>query len=84
MRSTKAFTFEEARTIGTELGIEWSKAPFSVGQYLLGLEVELEHGACPGGTHDEELETGRVVLEHLSATSDYYLHLAEIEDESAS
>ena len=42
MTTTKACTIEDARRIGMELGIDWATSPFGVGQYLLGLEVELE------------------------------------------
>jgi hypothetical protein len=40
----RTFTAEEVRRIGGAIGIDWSESPFDVGQFRVGLEVELEHG----------------------------------------
>ncbi|GAG73403.1 unnamed protein product, partial [marine sediment metagenome] len=40
MTVKKHFTAEEAKKIGEELGIDWSK--FDVEQFRVGMDVELE------------------------------------------
>ena len=83
--ATKVFTLEDARRIGTELGIDWSTSPFSVGQYLLGLEVELEHGAHDPDTNvtdDDDLVTGKIAWAHLKEFPDYYERLDAMEREA--
>lgn len=85
--TTKAFTIDDARRIGTELGIDWETSPFGVGQYLLGLEVELEHGLHDPETNvtdDDDLVTGKIAWAHLKEMPDYYTRLAVMEAEAAS
>ena len=87
MPTTTAFTFEDARRIGTEIGIDWENSPFGVGQYLLGLEVELEHGARDpetNVTNDDPLTTGRIAWAHLKELPDYYTRLAVMEEDAGS
>ena len=40
----RRFDLEEARALGTSVGIDWSE--FDAEQFRRGLEVELEHGAA--------------------------------------
>ena len=87
MITTKEFRIEDARRIGTEIGIDWDDSPFSVGQYLLGLEVELEHGARDpetNVTNDDELTTGKTAWAHLKELPDYYTRLAVMEGDAGS
>ena len=87
MITTKEFRIEDARRIGTEIGIDWDASPFSVGQYLLGLEVELEHGARDpetNVTNDDELTTGKIAWAHLKELPDYYTRLAVMEADAGS
>ncbi len=87
MTQTKEFTTEDARRIGTAIGIDWDSSPFGVGQYLLGLEVELEHGAHDPETNvtdDDELVTGKIAWAHLKELPDYYTRLAVMEAEAGS
>ncbi len=87
MTATKAFTLDDARRIGTTLGIDWKTSPFPVGQYLLGLEVELEHGAHDPETNvtdDNDLTTGKIAWAHLKELPDYYTRLAVMEAEAGS
>ena len=87
MITTKEFRIEDARRIGTEIGIDWDASPFSVGQYLLGLEVELEHGARDpetNVTNDDELTTGKIAWAHLKELPDYYTRLAVMEGDAGS
>ncbi len=58
--------------------------PIPLGQFLKGLEVELEHGIRfddANVTNNHPILTGKIVLAHLKETMDYYLRIdvAEIE-----
>ena len=80
--NAESFTAEEARTIGQEIGIDWSSAPFEVEQFRLGMDVELEHGLrdpATNVTNDDPLVTGKIALAHLNELSDYYTRLAKME-----
>lgn len=77
------FTSEEAKSIGEQLGIDWSK--FDCEQFCMGLDVELEHGACDSYTNvtnDDILTTGKIALAHLNEFPDYYTRLAKMEKEA--
>ncbi|MBU1146274.1 hypothetical protein KKD80_01880 [Patescibacteria group bacterium] len=77
------FTAEEAKKIGEELGIDWSK--FDVLQFRMGMDVELEHGTRDSHTNvtnDDPLVTGKIALAHLNEFSDYYTRLDEMEKEA--
>ena len=79
----KSFSAQEAKTIGEELGIDWSK--FDVEQFRMGLDVELEHGTCDASTNvtnDNPLMTGKIALAHLNEFADYYTRLAKMEKEA--
>ena len=83
MTSSKHFTIEEAKRIGEALGIDWSK--FDVGQFRMGLNVELEHGKRDSSTNvtqDDEVLTGKIAVAHLNEFSDYYTRLQEMETEA--
>jgi hypothetical protein len=83
--TTKHFTLEEARRIGSAVGIDWATAPFDPEQYLLGLEVELEHGTRDPETdvsHNDEVITGKIAWAHLKELPDYYTRLAAMEAEA--
>lgn len=78
----KSFTAEEARMIGEQLGINWSK--FDVEQFRMGMDVELEHGLVnpvTNVTNDDPLATGKIALAHLNELPDYYTRLAKMEQE---
>ena len=80
--NTKSFTTQEARTIGQEIGIDWSSAPFDVEQFRVGMDVELEHGLRDPATNvtdDDPLSTGKIALAHLNEFADYYTRLAKME-----
>jgi hypothetical protein len=87
MTSTRTFTVEDARRIGSAIGIDWDASPFDVEQYLMGLDVELEHGARDpqtNVTNDDELVTGKIAWAHLKELPDYYTRLAVMEAEAGS
>ncbi|MFA6533274.1 MAG: DUF5661 family protein [Patescibacteria group bacterium] len=79
----KTFSDEEAKKIGEQLGIDWSK--FDVEQYRMGMNVELEHGSqdpVTNVTNDDPLTTGKIALAHLNEFSDYYTRLKKMETEA--
>ncbi len=83
MGNKKYFTKEEAKRIGEELEIDWSK--FDVKQFLMGLNIELEHGLVNSKTNvtdDDEIMTGKIALAHLSEFPDYYTRLEKMEKEA--
>ncbi len=83
MTSKKHFTTEEAKNIGEDLGIDWSK--FDVEQYRMGLNVELEHGLVDphtNVTNDDPMMTGKIALAHLNEFPDYYTRLEKMEREA--
>jgi hypothetical protein len=83
MPAKKSFTIEEAKQIGEQLGIDWSK--FDVEQFRAGMDVELEHGTCDPHTNvsnDDPLTTGKIALAHLNEFSDYYHRLEKMEKEA--
>lgn len=82
---TSQFTLEDARRIGAAIGIDWEKSPFDPAQFLLGLRVELEHGAHDPETNvtdDDELVTGKIAWAHLKEFADYYTRLSAMEAEA--
>jgi len=83
--STHRFTAADASRIGAAIGIDWTTSPFDVEQFLLGLHVELEHGAHDPETNvtgDDELLTGKIAWAHLKELPDYYTRLAVMEGEA--
>ncbi len=83
MPAKKHFTIEQAKQIGEELGIDWSK--FDVEQFRMGMDVELEHGTVDprtNVTNDDPLMTGKIALAHLNEFPDYYTRLEKMEKEA--
>lgn len=78
------FTTDEARSIGEQLGVDWTSSPFDVDQFRAGMDVELEHGTRDPDTNvtgNDPLLTGRIALAHLRELLDYYTRLARMEAE---
>ena len=83
MTEKKHFSADEAKKIGEELGIDWSR--FDVEQFRMGMDVELEHGTVDPHTNvtdDDPLITGKIALAHLNEFPDYYDRLKEMEEEA--
>jgi hypothetical protein len=80
----KEFTVEEAKQIGDQLNIDWTK--FDPEQVRMGLGVELEHGSLWGDdtnvTKDDPLMTAKIVMAHLKEIPDYYTRLEKMEAEA--
>ena len=81
--AARTFSIDEARTIGNELGVDWSQV--DIEQFRRGLEVELEHGRSDPETdvtHDDPIITGKIALAHLHEIPDYYTRLDRMEREA--
>lgn len=83
MENKKQFTTEEAKKIGEELNIDWTK--FNIEQFRMGMDVELEHGLRDpktNVTNNDPLVTGKITLAHLNEFPDYYTRLEKMEKEA--
>ena len=83
MSSNRQISVEEARSVGTQLGIDWTKIDLE--QFRRGLEVELEHGAHDpetNVTNDDPHLTGKIAWAHLKEFRDYYTRLDRLEAEA--
>jgi hypothetical protein len=81
----KSFTADEARSVGQQIGIDWSLATFDVNEFRRGMDVELEHGRhdpITNVTDDDPLVTGKIAFAHLNEFADYYSRLARMEEEA--
>jgi 2-oxo-4-hydroxy-4-carboxy--5-ureidoimidazoline (OHCU) decarboxylase len=80
-----SFSIEEARRVGSEIGIDWENSPFDAEAFHKGMEVELEHGSHDPQTdvtHDDPLLTGKIAWAHLKEFADYYSRLEQMEAEA--
>ncbi|MDP2685064.1 MAG: DUF5661 family protein [bacterium] len=83
MTTKKNFSTEEAKQIGEQLGLDWTK--FDIEQFRSGLDVELEHGIVgvnTNVTNDNPSTTGKIALAHLNEFPDYYTRLKKMETEA--
>lgn len=81
----KSFSLEEAIQIGNILGIDWKNVKFKPQDFMMGLNVELEHGRRDPYTNvtgDDPILTGKIALAHLNEFPDYYIRLAKLEKEA--
>jgi hypothetical protein len=81
-----AFTLEEARRYGGEVGIDWATAAFGAEELRAGMNVELEHGAHDPETdvtHDDPHLTAKIAWAHLKELPDYYERLEQMESAAA-
>lgn len=84
MGARTKFTTDEARLLGSMLGIVWATSRFDVDSFRRGLGVELEHGSRDPRTdvtHDDPVLTAKIALAHLRELPDYYERLARMEAE---
>jgi hypothetical protein len=87
LMEAKQLSHEEAREIGSRIGIDWDRGDVDLEQFRMGLSVELEHGTqdpATDVTHDEETVTGKIALAHLREIPDYYTRLAAMERDAGS
>jgi hypothetical protein len=83
MAEGKAFTTEQAKRIGDQLGIDWKQVDLE--EFRMGMAVELEHGTHDPKTdvtHDDPLLTGKIAWAHINEFSDYYTRLEKMEGEA--
>ena len=83
MGAGKNVTSQEARRIGDEIGVDWSR--FDVEQFRAGLEVEFEHGSHDPQTNvtgDDPILTGKIALAHMKEFPDYYDRLERMEEQA--
>ena len=83
MASIQRFSVEEARRVGTTLGVNWQQVDPE--QFRRGMEVELEHGTRDPETNvtDDDLSlTGKIAWAHLKEYPDYYTRLDALEAEA--
>jgi Protein of unknown function (DUF5661) len=84
MTQTRRTTSEEAKRVGDEIGVDWSR--FDLEQFRLGMEVEYEHGSRDPQTdvtHDDPILTGKIALAHMKEFPDYYERLGRMEEDAA-
>lgn len=80
-----SFTVDEAREIANKLKIDFSKEKFDLNQFIMGLNIELEHGTKfpnTNVTNNDPILTGKIALAHLMEFPDYYTRLKKLEDEA--
>lgn len=85
MSKKQAFSAEQARAAGQQIGIDWATSRFDVEQFRMGMEVELEHGTHDPETNvtdDDVTTTAKIARAHLNEFPDYYTRLAVMEAEA--
>jgi hypothetical protein len=83
MTETRRTTTEEARRVGDEIGVDWTR--FDLEQFRAGMDVEFEHGTHDPQTNvtdDDPIVTGKIALAHMKEFPDYYVRLAQMESEA--
>ncbi|MDD3048548.1 MAG: hypothetical protein PHQ89_00970 [Bacilli bacterium] len=79
------FNKEEALQIANKLKIDFKNNKFDINQFIMGLNVELEHGKrdkFTNVTNDDFLMTGKIALAHLNEFPDYYTRLEKLEEDA--
>jgi hypothetical protein len=74
-----------AKAVGEKIGIDWDEVGFDPKQFLMGIEVEFEHGSADPETNvtdDNIIETAKIAWAHLKELDDYYYKLKEMEDDA--
>lgn len=81
----KEFTPDEARKIGSQIGVDFGV--YDLDEFRRGLAVELEHGSRDpetNVTNSDPLITGKIAWAHLKEIPDYYTQLEKMESEAGS
>jgi hypothetical protein len=84
MTETRRTTSDEAKQVGDEIGVDWSR--FDLEQFRVGMDVEYEHGSHDPQTNvtgDDPVLTGKIALAHMKEFPDYYVRLGRMEEEAA-
>jgi hypothetical protein len=80
LTETRRTTSEEARRVGDEIGVDWTR--FDLEQFRAGMDVEFEHGTHDPQTNvtdDDPIVTGKIALAHMKEFPDYYTRLEQME-----
>jgi hypothetical protein len=83
MTETRRTTAEEARRVGDEIGVDWTR--FDLEQFRAGMDVEYEHGSHDPQTNvtdDDPITTGKIALAHMKEFPDYYTRLEQMEQDA--
>lgn len=83
MSETRRTSVEEAKRVGDEIGVDWTR--FDPEQFRHGMDVEFEHGSHDPQTdvtHDDPILTGKIALAHMKEFPDYYERLERMEAEA--
>jgi hypothetical protein len=83
MSETQRTSSEEAKRVGDEIGVDWSR--FDLEQFRMGMDVEFEHGSHDPQTDvtgDDPIVTGKIALAHMKEFPDYYERLEQMEAEA--
>ncbi|MBT3355757.1 hypothetical protein HN784_04735 [bacterium] len=83
MSEKRYYTAEQAKSIGEQLAIDWTK--FDIEQFRKGMDIEMEHGLVDEKTNvsgDNPFTTGKIALAHLNEFPDYYDRLEKMEEEA--
>ena len=83
MGEKRRSSVEEAKRVGDEIGVDWSR--FDLDQFRRGMDVEFEHGSHDPQTdvtHDDPIVTGKIALAHTKEFPDYYARLERMEAEA--
>lgn len=79
------FGTDDARKIGEQIGVDFTK--FDLEEFRKGLAIELEHGSYDpetNVTNSDPLLTGKIAWAHLKEIPDYYTRLEKMESEAGS
>jgi hypothetical protein len=74
------FESDEAFTTAQELGLDFHDLAFDLEEFRLGMDMELVAGELDpmtDVTHDDPVETAKLVLAHLRKRPDFYTRLVE-------
>jgi DNA-directed RNA polymerase alpha subunit len=71
----KKWTLEEALAAADKLGIDFSKVKYTQEEFLVGMNIELEHGLVnpvTNVTDNDPLTTAKIAKAHLNEFPEYY------------
>ena len=71
----KKWTMDEALHAAEQLGIDFSKVKYTKEEFLVGMNIELEHGLVDPATNvtdNDPLTTAKIAKAHLNEFPEYY------------
>ena len=82
----RRYSLLDAALAGKRIGIKWENERFTVGDLLVGMHYELEHGKVDPDTNvtnDNKIKTAKIAWAHLKERPDYYTQLMKIDPPKA-